>query len=128
MTREEIKSLPEHRVKDATREAALEHDGFVAFTQYLRPNGEKRPGGFMRPPEVAREAARFIAAGGSFAAEVLPGGSVALSADFPQSDGEREDIAMLIVAIGPGLERTVDKLIARAVEWVKINAPGAISS
>lgn len=88
------------------------------FTQYLRPNGEKRKTVFLLPDESASSVKAFVLAGGRFECEILTTKEVSLTAVF-RVDGEDEDVACELVAndgvdIGPALV----KLVETAHQWL----------
>jgi hypothetical protein len=87
----------------------------IPFTQYLRPNGEKRDVAIDRPADIEKLAEEFIARGGYFEAEVLRSGHVSLTACHP--DCETIDCVTIVVPNGIGMPEVVDKLVRKAHAW-----------
>lgn len=54
----------------------------VPFTQYLRPNGQRKDGGFEVSDEVGAIARELLEAGVHFDAEVLSSGELSLTAEL----------------------------------------------
>lgn len=82
----------------------------IPFTQYLMPNGRRQQIEIRRPKRVEDLAARFIASGGWFEAEVLSTGDVSLTA-CRIIDGEPQDIAGRIVPNDERVPWAVDMLV-----------------
>lgn len=91
----------------------------IPFTQYLRPDGRKKPISVEMPKEIEESAYRFIEAGGWYEAEVLEGGIVSLTACFVTEDDGPQDIAIELADNGPGIKESVAKLVYSSVEYVK---------
>ena len=89
----------------------------IPFTQFVRPDGRRREGGFDRPEEVESKARKFIESGGWFECEVLTTMQISLTA-CKNVDGEPQDVAIELCANGPGLEEAVDLLVAKAQNYV----------
>lgn len=81
----------------------------IPFTQYLLPDGRKRPIDIDRSCEIEAIAQQFIASGGSYEAEVLTTGEVSFTAC---KNGE--DIEIEVCANGPGVGEAVDRLVRRS--------------
>lgn len=94
----------------------------IPFTQYLLPDGRKRPISIDRPQDVEDMAAEFIEAGGWFEAEMLTTGKVSLTACMIVDD-EPDDVEIVLTDNGPGIEEAVDKLVRAAVKHVQTGAP-----
>jgi hypothetical protein len=90
----------------------------IPFTQFLRPNGERRQTVIDVPHKVALLAQRFIEEGGSYTSEVVRPGQVSLCAEFT-IDGERQDIVCLIAPNGPGIEEAVEKVVRESYEFLQ---------
>jgi hypothetical protein len=83
--------------------------GEIKFTQYLRPNGEKRDVTIERPDVVSDIAKRIIAAGYVLECEVL---SDEQTCSFTIGDPREEiDVAIELCPNGPKVPVAVDKLI-----------------
>jgi hypothetical protein len=83
--------------------------GTIAFTQYLRPNGQKRLVFFdCDNDEVVRKAQAIIAAGLRFECEELMTGYASLT--IGDSEG---DLAYQIVPNGPEVPGAVERLVMR---------------
>lgn len=89
----------------------------ILFTQYLRPDGEKRSVEIDRPAEIEAMAEAFIKAGGYFECEELTTGHVSLTAGHP--DCEEGDCAIELVPNGVEVPNAVDRLVKKACEWLK---------
>lgn len=85
----------------------------IRFTQFVRPHGHRREGGFERSAEIEQLAADFERRGGWFEAEVLTTGEVSLTACRDTGDGP-DDVAIEVVENGPSIGEAVDRLV-RAV-------------
>jgi hypothetical protein len=88
----------------------------IPFTQYLRPDGERRPVEVERPSEIEQLAEQFIAAGGCYECEELTTGHASLTAVHP--DCETGDCAIEVVMNGPAVPAAVDRVVRRSVEWL----------
>jgi hypothetical protein len=93
----------------------------ISFTQYLRPDGRRKEGGFDRPEEIEELAKGLQARGVYFDAEVLRTGQVSLTAEREDDDGEVDLLAIEVVANGPGIGQAVDRLIREAVRKLESN-------
>lgn len=96
----------------------------IPFTQYILPDGHKRPEHIERSAEVEALAQQFIASGGRFECEVLSTGQVSLTA-VKEVDDEDQDIEIVICQNGPGVGEKVDELVWLAAAHV---AEGAQNS
>lgn len=80
----------------------------VEFTQFLRPNGRKKPV-FMPTSKTAADKAEEIkSAGYKFEVEVLTTGHVSATIADPIKE---EDLAIVLVPNGTGLSESVSKMI-----------------
>ena len=87
----------------------------IPFTQFLRPDGERRDVTIDRPPEVEAAALRLFEAGCRFEIEVLRTLEVSMEVVGPADlDGDRPSLASLVVANGPGVPEAVDLLVREA--------------
>lgn len=93
----------------------------IPFTQYLRPNGRKKPVEIDRSAEIERLANVFITSGGRFECEELNTGVVSLTAFHPKGgeDGDGDDIAIELVRNGPEVPAAVDKLVITTQRWLQ---------
>ena len=78
----------------------------IPFTQYRRPNGEKRQQFFDCDESLANKAQTIIDKGYCFEVEVLMNGIVSLTI----SDGE-EDVAIELSENGPEIPGVVERLV-----------------
>jgi hypothetical protein len=85
----------------------------IPFTQYVLPNGRKKLIHIVRPPEVVATAQEVAAMGGRFECEILTTGHVSLTC-VGEIDGEESDVAIEVVANGPGIPEAVDRLVEKA--------------
>jgi hypothetical protein len=90
----------------------------IPFTQFLRPNGDRRQTFIDVPHKVALLAQRFIEEGGAYTSELVQAGIVSLCAEFTL-DGERQDIVCLIAPNGPGIEQAVEKVVRESYEFLQ---------
>lgn len=79
----------------------------IPFTQYLRPDGERRSVSIDRPEEIERKALAIIQAGYVFECEELTTGYASLTITDP-AEG---DMAIEVVPNGPAVPDAVDRLI-----------------
>lgn len=84
----------------------------IPFTQYLLPDGRKRPQWIERPAEIETLAARFIAAGGRYECEMLTTGEVSFTAVLDDDD---PPVAIEVCSNGPDVPGKVDDLIRNSV-------------
>lgn len=83
----------------------------IPFTQYLRPDGEKRDESIDRPAEIETRAGKLIVEGVRFEAEVLRTGEISLEALLGD-----ESLASEVVLNGPEVLEAVDRLVQGADE------------
>jgi hypothetical protein len=83
-------------------------DNEIPFTQYLRPNGERRPESIEVAPEIYHKADAIIKAGFRFECEILMNGYVHLTVSDDEDDYARE-----VVPNGPQVPQAVDRLVIR---------------
>ncbi len=81
----------------------------IPFTQFLRPDGRPRYGGFDRPDEIADLAEQIIDAGYNFTCEMLTTGQVSVAV------GDHEgDLATRVTPNGPDVLAAIDSMIREA--------------
>lgn len=97
----------------------------IPFTQYLMPDGEKRLGGFNRPPEIESLAAKLSAVGAVFECEMLPTGHVSLTVERDDEDGEVEVMSIEVVNNGPEIPAAVDRLVIEAHKRLAVSSDSA---
>ncbi len=85
----------------------------IPFTQYLRPDGRKRPTSIEMPDDIEALAFSFIERGGWFEVEELVTGHASLTACHVV-DGEPQDIAIRVVENGPPVVPAVEALVREA--------------
>jgi hypothetical protein len=90
----------------------------IPFTQYLRPDGKRTATVIDMPQEIYDLAQQFIAAGGSYTSELLPGNDVSLCAEF-DVEGERRDIVCLVCFNDGSVPDSVDDLVRESVEYLQ---------
>lgn len=97
----------------------------VPFTQYMRPDGRKKPVEFDVPDDVDQEvvdqANRFIAAGGRYECEVLSTGACSFTACHPLVPDEDVAIEVAMTNGPPVVERIV-ALIKKTAAWMDANS------
>lgn len=81
-------------------------DTGIPFTQYLLPNGERKPIKINRPFAIQAKARDIMALGYRFEAEILTDGMVSLTIA-----GKNTDVGIMICTNGPAVPEAVDKLI-----------------
>ncbi len=92
------------------------NENAIPFTQYLMPDGRKRPMFFDTTPELYADAKQVIDKGYRFEAEILSTGEVSLTVYDPW---EEEDIAIELCFNGPGIDYAVAKLVKNALDIIK---------
>lgn len=85
----------------------------IPFTQYLRPDGRKRPVDIERSPEIEAIAQRFIESGGKYECEELRTGHASLTA-VKYGD----DVAIELTMNGPLVPDAVDRLVKKSEEFI----------
>ena len=88
----------------------------IPFTQYLRPDGRKRPVSVEMPDDIEALAFAFIERGGWFEVEELTSGHASLTACHIVDD-EPQDIAIRVVENGPPVVPAVEALVREAAAW-----------
>jgi hypothetical protein len=81
--------------------------GEIEFTQYLMPNGRKRPNAFPAPMEIVEKAWDIQMRGYRFEVELL---SDYHTVSLTISDGE-QDVACELTSNDPELPKAVERLI-----------------
>jgi hypothetical protein len=89
----------------------------VPFTQYLRPDGRRTATTIDMPQDIADLAQEFIAAGGSYTSELLPGDDVSLCAEF-EVEGERRDIVCVVCFNNSSVPDSVEELVRESVDYL----------
>lgn len=84
----------------------------IPFTQYLRPDGQKRAVEIERGAETEAVAKRFIDAGGRFELEMLGDMKTVSLTACRIVDNEPQDIACELCENGPEIPSAVDHLVA----------------
>lgn len=79
----------------------------IYFTQFMRPNGERKLITIVRPDNISKRADFIVGKGFRFECEVLTTGD----ASFTIAD-ENRDYAIEVTANGAGVAEAVDKLIS----------------
>lgn len=97
----------------------MDLDREIPFTQYLRPDGRKRPASIEMPQEIADLAFKFIEAGGWFEVEELTTGHASLTACHIVDD-EPQDIAIRVVENGPPVVPAVEALVREAARLMAV--------
>jgi len=87
----------------------------VEFTQYMLPDGEKKPIQIHVPMDLQVKATEINKRGYKFEAEVLRTGEVSFTVADPKLG---DDIEIEICPNGPGVMEAVHRLIARAYDLV----------
>ena len=88
----------------------------IKFTQYLRPNGRKRPIEIERPEDTAQKADYLVEKGCWFDIEELTTGMISATAEH-EARNEDEDVWVLAHEIGPNgppMLVMIDTLVATA--------------
>jgi len=86
----------------------------IPFTQYLLPDGRTRRATFSVIGKTAVDAKAVLDKGLRFECEILTTSEVSLTVFDPETE---EDIAIEIVANGPGVPDAVDRLVESAVSY-----------
>jgi hypothetical protein len=85
----------------------------IPFTQFLRPNGRRRPTTIERPQLIEDLASAIDVAGGRFTCEELSTGEVSVACEFNDMD-----IAIEVCANGPPVEAAVDRMVKAAYKHI----------
>lgn len=83
----------------------------VPFTQYLRPSGEPREGGFEVSDEVGAKARELLDKGVHFDAEVLSTGHLSLTA-------EQDDLDDPVLAIAVFAQKSPAQVLGRVEQLI----------
>src|SRR4051812_22355655 len=94
----------------------------ILFTQYLRPDGERRTVEIDRPAEIEELAQQFIAGGGCYECEELTTGHASLTAVHPEC--ETGDCAIEVVTNGPAVPDAVDRVVRKSIKWLVLHTEG----
>ncbi len=86
----------------------------IAFTQFLMPDGRKRPMIIDRPDDIGEKARQLAVSGCRFEIEMLTTGQISMTVERDRSDGEVDVLACEICSNGPPVLIAVDKLISEA--------------
>lgn len=93
----------------------------IQFTQFMRPDGRRKPVTIDRPEEVADKAALVIEAGGRFAVEHAWTGHASFTCEWRD-----QDIAIKVCENGPAVLDAVDRVVEDALQYIRSVASGAI--
>lgn len=85
----------------------------IAFTQYLRPDGEAKEITIERPAEIEAKAAKLKNLGATLEIEVLATGEVSMTVELKD-----ETLAIEVVPNGPEVPSAVDRMITKALAEV----------
>ena len=87
----------------------------IPFTQYLLPDGRKKPVTINRSEEIGLKAQRLIDVGCRLEIEMLRTGEISMSVEHdPVDDDDDGVLSMEVCANGPDVPVRVDKLIKDA--------------
>ncbi|WP_230280234.1 hypothetical protein [Croceicoccus sp. Ery15] len=86
----------------------------IPFTQFVAPNGHRRPVTIEVSDDTAAKARLIIQRGFAFECEVLMSGEVSLTI----TDPEEGDLDIEVVMNGPGVREAVERLVNRFAEQV----------
>jgi len=86
----------------------------ITFTQYLLPNGEKRPVSIVRPEEIEALAEKVRSIGARFEIECLRTGDVSLECVL--RGDETQILSSAMCSNGPGIGFVVDILVREAYD------------
>jgi hypothetical protein len=101
----------------STTKTAWRYPMTIPFTQYLRPNGRKRPVEIDRPEEIEAIAHRFIESGGRYECEELTTGHASLTAvKFDR------DVCIELCMNGPAVPAAVDALVRKSERYIEASA------
>ncbi len=93
----------------------------IPFTQFLMPDGRRKPITIDRPPDIEVKAQAILKAGCVFEIEMLRSGAISmeiLRRPPEESDEDCEIIAAEFCANGPGVPVAVDKMITEAFDTI----------
>ena len=94
--------------------ASITDAPIIPFTQFVAPNGLRRPVTIQVSDEVAGKARMIIRRGFVFECEVLMSGEVSLTI----TDPEEGDADIQMCMNGPGVREAVERLVNRFAEQV----------
>ncbi len=83
----------------------------IEFTEFMLPNGKRRPVNIDRPDQIEDKARKIVEAGYVFECEVLRTGMISLTVADPHED---RDVEIVLVPNGPQVPVGVDTLVERA--------------
>ena len=89
----------------------------IPFTQFLRPDGRRTSTVIDMPQEIHDLAQEFIAAGGAYTSELLPGDDVSLCAEFGVED-ERRDVVCVVCFNNSSVPDSVEELVRESHEFM----------
>ena len=90
----------------------------IPFTQYLRPDGRKRPMTINRPEHIEGMALALSTEGARFNCEELSTGHVSVTCEFAGGD-----VAIEVCPNGPPVEEAVDRMIKAAYKYITCLEP-----
>lgn len=91
----------------------------IAFTEYVRPRGERRTIYIERPSEIESMAAELVEVGAFFETERI-GQAVYFSICVLDEKGEELILANALVPNGPKVPRAVDTLVRKSHEYATL--------
>lgn len=86
----------------------------VHFTQFLRPDGRRRPNTIDRPDDIGLAAQELVAAGCHLDIEELQTGDISMSVEREDDEGETEVLSNRVCDNGPPVPVNVDEMIREA--------------
>ncbi len=86
----------------------------IRFTQFLRPNGERRAIEIDRPPEIEKAADALINEGCRFLIEELSTLEISMTCENDNLDEDYQVLAHELCANGPPVLEAVDRLVKTA--------------
>lgn len=93
----------------------------IKFTQFMRPDGQRKPVEIDAGDEVQGMADELAGAGWQFETEVLTTGAV--HADCCNEDGQ---LGVALVDNGPGVPAAIAKMVSESwARWVELGKPAA---
>lgn len=86
----------------------------VQFTQFMRPDGRRKPNSIDRPEDIGLAAQELIAAGCHLDIEELQTGDISMSVEREDKEGETDVLSMRVCVNGPPVPVNVDEMIREA--------------
>ena len=91
----------------------------IPFTQYLLPDGRRRPEVIDMPEEIEALAERFIKSGGRYECEMLRDMETISVTAVHLVDDEPQDVVIKLCKNGPDVVPAVEHVVRESVKWLE---------